>query len=80
MNTALTVAHQRGYGTTQRIERSSVKPVDQHETGVDPHVVIIGCGFAGLAAARMLAGKPVAVTIVDRTNLNRPGFCGGGLV
>lgn len=68
MNTALTVAHQRGYRTTQRIERSSVKPVDQHETGVDPHVVIIGCGFAGLAAARMLAGKPVAAIIVDRTN------------
>ncbi|MCP5158937.1 MAG: NAD(P)/FAD-dependent oxidoreductase [Gammaproteobacteria bacterium] len=34
----------------------------------NPHVVIIGCGFAGLAAACTLAGKPVAVTIVDRTN------------
>lgn len=33
-----------------------------------PHVVIIGCGFAGLAAARVLAGQAVAVTIVDRAN------------
>jgi NADH dehydrogenase len=30
--------------------------------------VIIGCGFAGLAAASELAGKPVDVTLVDRVN------------
>lgn len=33
-----------------------------------PHVVILGGGFAGLYAARTLAGEPVAVTVVDRTN------------
>jgi NADH dehydrogenase len=33
-----------------------------------PHVVIIGGGFAGLAAARGLARAPVRVTLVDRQN------------
>jgi NADH dehydrogenase len=33
-----------------------------------PHVVIIGGGFAGLAAARTLARAPVRVTLVDRKN------------
>ncbi|HEU4630850.1 MAG TPA: NAD(P)/FAD-dependent oxidoreductase [Gemmatimonadaceae bacterium] len=33
-----------------------------------PHVVIIGGGFAGMHAARRLAGAPVDVTLVDRTN------------
>jgi NADH dehydrogenase len=33
-----------------------------------PHVVIVGAGFGGLAAAQRLAGKPVDVTIVDRHN------------
>ncbi len=32
------------------------------------HVVILGGGFGGLAAARALARKPVRVTIVDRRN------------
>jgi len=32
------------------------------------HVVIIGGGFGGLAAARELARAPVRVTILDRTN------------
>ena len=31
-------------------------------------IVIVGAGFAGLNAARALAGKPVQVTIVDRKN------------
>ena len=31
-------------------------------------MVIVGGGFAGLYAARALAGSPVAVTVVDRTN------------
>jgi NADH dehydrogenase len=35
-----------------------------------PHVVVIGAGFGGMAAARQLAGKPVDVTIVDRHNFN----------
>jgi NADH dehydrogenase len=33
-----------------------------------PHVVIVGAGFGGLAAAKRLAGKPVDVTVVDRRN------------
>ncbi len=33
-----------------------------------PHVVIIGCGFGGLSAARALADHDVDVTIVDREN------------
>ncbi len=33
-----------------------------------PHVVIVGAGFGGLAAARALAGDAVDVTIVDQRN------------
>jgi NADH:ubiquinone reductase (H+-translocating) len=33
-----------------------------------PHVVILGAGFAGLAAARALGRADVRVTLVDRTN------------
>src|SRR3989304_5070253 len=33
-----------------------------------PHVVIVGCGFGGLFAARALAGAPLRVTGGDRTN------------
>ena len=33
-----------------------------------PHVVILGCGFGGLAAAKTLAGAPVRVTLIDREN------------
>jgi len=33
-----------------------------------PHVVIIGAGFGGLAAARALARAPVTVTLIDRRN------------
>ena len=33
-----------------------------------PQVVIVGSGFGGLSAAKELAGKPVRVTLIDRTN------------
>jgi NADH dehydrogenase len=33
-----------------------------------PHVVIIGCGFGGLEAAKKLGDQNVSVTIIDRTN------------
>jgi NADH dehydrogenase len=33
-----------------------------------PHVVIVGGGFAGMAAARRLRRAPVRVTVIDRTN------------
>jgi NADH:ubiquinone reductase (H+-translocating) len=32
------------------------------------HVVIVGSGFAGLAAAKVLGDSPVDVTVIDRTN------------
>lgn len=35
---------------------------------VQPRVVIIGAGFAGLWAAKALAGAPAQVTLVDRAN------------
>ncbi len=35
-----------------------------------PRVVIIGAGFGGLACARALGGKPVRVTVVDRSNFH----------
>src|SRR5471032_2353497 len=33
-----------------------------------PHVIILGCGFGGLFAARALRGVPLEVTVVDRVN------------
>ncbi|HTP62497.1 MAG TPA: NAD(P)/FAD-dependent oxidoreductase [Burkholderiales bacterium] len=33
-----------------------------------PHIIILGCGFGGLFAARALSGAPVNITVVDRTN------------
>ena len=33
-----------------------------------PHVVIVGCGFGGLSAAKALRKAPVRVTIIDRHN------------
>ena len=33
-----------------------------------PHVVIVGGGFGGLAAARALKNAPVRVTLIDRSN------------
>jgi len=36
--------------------------------GLRPHVVIVGCGFGGLAATQALADTDVDITIVDRAN------------
>ena len=33
-----------------------------------PHVVILGCGFGGLATARTLAGAPLRITLIDKSN------------
>jgi NADH:quinone reductase (non-electrogenic) len=38
------------------------------KTSKPPHVVIVGAGFGGLAAAKRLAGRDVEVTLVDRRN------------
>ena len=37
-------------------------------TGEEPHVVIVGGGFGGLACARALGGPGVRVIVVDRNN------------
>ena len=37
-------------------------------TSARPRIVIIGCGFGGLEAAKALAGKHVDVTVIDRCN------------
>lgn len=36
--------------------------------GKRPHVVIVGGGFGGLAAAKALAGAPVDITLIDKRN------------
>jgi NADH dehydrogenase len=33
-----------------------------------PHVVIVGAGFGGLEAAKLLRKEPVRITVIDRTN------------
>ena len=33
-----------------------------------PHVVIVGAGFGGLEAAKLLIKEPVRITVIDRTN------------
>jgi NADH:ubiquinone reductase (H+-translocating) len=45
-----------------------------------PHVVIVGGGFAGLAAARSLRNAPVHITLIDRSNhyLFQPSTLSGG--
>ncbi len=37
-------------------------------TSSNPKVVIIGGGFGGLYAARILSNQPLEVTLIDRTN------------
>lgn len=38
------------------------------DTPVTPHIIIIGCGFAGLEAAKALVRAPVRITLVDCGN------------
>jgi NADH dehydrogenase len=33
-----------------------------------PHVVVVGAGFGGLEAAKLLVDEPVRLTVIDRTN------------
>ena len=42
--------------------------LDDQTHGAQPHVIIVGGGFGGLAAARALKNAPVRVTLLDRTN------------
>jgi NADH:ubiquinone reductase (H+-translocating) len=49
-----------------------LEPTDQDDSmstdDRSPHVVILGAGFGGLAAARGLRRAPVRITIIDRSN------------
>ena len=45
-----------------RAPMESSEPMDR--------VVVIGCGFAGLAAAKQLAGRPVEVALIDQHNFH----------
>ena len=38
------------------------------QPGTQPHLVIVGGGFAGLWAARALATAPLRITLIDRCN------------
>ncbi|UEM21803.1 NAD(P)/FAD-dependent oxidoreductase [Skermanella mucosa] len=49
---------------------SAAAPAGRHDgrAGGRPRVVVIGAGFAGLAAANELGGKEIDVTLIDRRN------------
>ncbi len=42
--------------------------MDKNNKDVLPRILIIGCGFGGLEAARALRHAKVAITVVDKTN------------
>ena len=42
--------------------------LEDQKHGPQPHVIIVGGGFGGLAAARALKKAPVRVTLLDRMN------------
>jgi NADH:ubiquinone reductase (H+-translocating) len=52
--------------------RAGAAALGVHKTrvapGRPPQVVIVGAGFAGLAAAKRLGRAPVEVTVIDRRN------------
>ena len=48
--------------------RPRAAPSRARSTPDGPRVIVVGGGFAGLEAARTLAGHPVRVTVVDRRN------------
>jgi len=53
---------------TSQPQSRTAPPGSPPETGVLPHVVIVGAGFGGLEAAKALAGAPIRLTLVDRHN------------
>src|ERR1700719_5278700 len=40
----------------------------ENATARKPHVVIVGAGFGGLEAAKLLTKEPVRMTVIDRPN------------
>lgn len=59
------------YSLTERARRAIFSRNGTPRAGKRPHVVIVGAGFAGLEAAKALAGEPVRVTLVDRNNYHK---------
>jgi NADH:ubiquinone reductase (H+-translocating) len=55
-------------GINLKIGRTKLMEISAPSTGNNPKVVIIGGGFGGMYAARILANQPVDVTLIDRTN------------
>jgi NADH dehydrogenase len=45
-----------------------IRQMSTTQTSGRPHIVIVGCGFGGLEAARKLQRAEVDVTVVDKTN------------
>lgn len=65
MNTPRLPPHRHGRDAplcdpSARVREQNAKPVS--------HVIIVGAGFGGLAAAKALAKAPVRVTLIDRRN------------
>ncbi len=64
-----TIVHQHLAGKSALLQ--APKQLDQPgdiAVGSQPHVVIIGAGFAGLSAAKALAKASVHVMLIDRRN------------
>jgi NADH dehydrogenase FAD-containing subunit len=64
---ALAAARVRVRWTLEQKKLGSMR-LEQAAGATVPQVVIVGAGFAGLAAARALARAPCEVTVVDRRN------------
>ncbi len=56
------------FDDTQGVSKGTAGNQTARRGGRLPHVVIVGGGFAGLAAAKRLKNAPVRVTLVDRRN------------
>lgn len=53
--------------TTEQQAEATKRQTGQ-KPATPPHVVILGAGFGGLEAAKVLGDQPVKVTVIDRTN------------
>jgi NADH dehydrogenase len=53
--------------TRIRISTDEIAPME-NATARKPRVVIVGAGFGGLEAAKLLTKEPVRMTVIDRTN------------
>ncbi len=56
------------YGLRSVAARLRRAPIDDNSGESRKHIVIVGAGFAGMQAARVLRNAPVDVTVVDRSN------------